>query len=102
MPSRAQSTPQRMYRVSVSHCNSLTIISVLNANDIVLAEIAARLNFNQLDVDFSRVGEAMNASDGKVNRLVFMNELVLSVDCHLGRAANHDPVLGAMMVFLQR
>jgi hypothetical protein len=38
---------------------SFSAIVVLDANDIVLAKIAARLNLDQLEVDLARVGEAM-------------------------------------------
>src|SRR5260221_7398603 len=44
----------------------------------------------------------MGRADRNINRFVLMYGLDEFVDGHARRAAHHDPVLGTMMVLLQR
>src|SRR5688572_29343197 len=74
---------------------------VFDADDIVLAEIGAGLHFDQLQHDLSGVAEPMHAAERQVDRLVLREHYRLAIARHLGRAAHHYPVLGAMMVTLQ-
>src|ERR1044072_3556740 len=69
---------------------STSSVSVVEALDVVLAEIAADLHLDQLERDFSRIGEAMDAADRDIDRLVLVH------------GADDDPVLGAMEMLLQR
>ena len=48
------------------------------------------------------VGEAVDGADRDVDRLVLVHGLDVGADRDLGGAAHHHPVLGAMLVLLQR
>src|SRR5277367_5226867 len=78
------------------------MIVVLDAHDVVLAQIAAGLNLDQLELDFSRIFKAMLGTDRNLDRLVLVDDFNLVADRHPRRAADHDPMLGAMMMGLQR
>jgi hypothetical protein len=41
----------------------LPSIDIIETHDVVLAEIAADLNLDQFQRDFSRIGEPVNAAD---------------------------------------
>jgi hypothetical protein len=73
-------------------------IIVLDANDIVLSEIAPRLNRDQLQINFSRIFEPVMSSYGDINGFVFMDDLCFLPDGDASRAAYHDPMLSAMVV----
>ena len=44
---------------------------VFDADDVILAEVGAGLHFDQLEQDLAGVGEAMDAAERQVDRLVF-------------------------------
>lgn len=50
---------------------------------------------------FPGVFHPVCGAEGYINRLVLGHEFDLFADGHLGRAFNHDPVLGAVVVALQ-
>src|ERR1044071_9568028 len=52
---------------------SFPSVGVVEALDVVLAEIAADLHFDQLERDFPRIGEPMHTADRNVDRLVLMH-----------------------------
>src|SRR3984957_8270954 len=81
---------------------SFTVIDVVNSDDVVLAEIAACLNLNQLDVDLAWIGEPVRRANRQVDRLVLVNERHFFVERDLGGAAHDHPVLGAVVMLLQR
>ena len=78
------------------------MIIVLNPNDIVLAEIAAGLDLDQFQRDLAGVFQPVHGADRDVDRFVLVHGLDEFVDCHARSAPYHDPVLGAMVVLLQR
>ena len=53
---------------------SRPVIVVLDAHDVVLAEIAAGLYLDQLKVDLARIFEAMPGTARNVDRLVLVQE----------------------------
>ena len=77
------------------------LIDILDTLDVVFAEIAAGLHFDQLERDLALVGHAVNAADRQIDRLVLMHFAHRIVDRDLGGAVHDDPVLGAVAVFLQ-
>ena len=81
---------------------SFTVINIVDSDDIILAEIASGLNLDQLDVDLAWIGEPVRRADRQVDRFVFVNERHLVVKRDLGGAAHDHPVLGAVVVLLQR
>src|SRR5215472_5663018 len=66
-------------------------IDVVETNDVVLAEIAAGLHLDQLERDFSQIGQTMDRTDGDVGRLVLVHDLFDLADRHFRSAAHHDP-----------
>ena len=78
------------------------MIVVLEAHDVVLAEIAAGLYLDQFKVDLARIFEAMPGPAWHVERLVLVQESDVVADRHPRGAAHDHPVLGAVMMHLQR
>src|SRR6266481_3490671 len=78
------------------------LVIVLDANDVVLAEIAAGLDFDQLQRNLAWIFHPMGRADRNIDRFVLMYGLDEFIDGHARRAAHHDPVLGAMVMLLQR
>ena len=56
-------------------------VDVVEAHDVVLAEIAADLHLDQFERDLAGIGEPMNAADRDVDRFVFVHA------AHVGRRA---------------
>src|ERR1700677_1498708 len=81
---------------------SFTVIDVVDTADVVLTEIAAGLNLDQLDVDLAWIGEPVGRAHRQVDRRGHVDERIFVVEGDLGGAAHDDPMLGAVMVFLQR
>src|SRR5277367_3423903 len=78
------------------------IVDVLDADDVVLAEVRAGLDLDQLQVDLARIGEPVDHPDRQEDRLVLVDDLLLLAARHLGGASDDDPMLGAMEMPLQR
>jgi hypothetical protein len=76
-------------------------ILVVEANDIILAEITADLNFDQFEGYLAGVSETMNAADRDICRLVLVDDADFVSNLNLGRTSDHHPVLGTMKVLLQ-
>src|SRR3984957_17285824 len=81
---------------------SFTVIDVVDPDDVVLAEIAAGLNLDQLHVDLAWIGEAVRRANRQVDRFVLVHERHFVIKRDLGGAAPDRPVLGAVVVLLQR
>src|SRR5713226_1716155 len=77
-------------------------IVILDPDDVVLAEIAAGLDLDQLQIDLAGIFEAVRRSDRDEDRFVLVDDLRLLPDDDPGGAADHDPVLGTMVMELQR
>ena len=93
----ASASPQRR-----SDGSSVAAVLVVEAYDVVLAEIAADLHLDQFERDLAGIGEPMDAADRDVDRFVLVDRADVAVDRHFGGALDHDPMLGAMEVLLQR
>src|SRR5262249_15617339 len=78
------------------------VVDIVAAHDIVLAQVAADLHFDDLERRLARVFEAVPLGGDAVDRLVLAHELLFPTDRHFGRAVHHHPVFGAMMVHLHR
>ena len=78
------------------------MIIILDANDIVLAEIAPGLNLDQLQQNLARIFQPVDGADRDVDRFVLVDDLNQFVHGNLRGTAHHDPVLGAMVMLLQR
>src|SRR5215467_436316 len=93
-------------RIRASRCirevfpslSSIPAVNVVEANNVVLAEIAAGLHFDQLQWDLSRIGEAVHRTDWNVSRLIFVHDANRVPDRHLGGAVHDDPMLGSVQV----
>ena len=76
-------------------------VAVLEAHDVVFAQVFAALHFDQLHGDAPGVGQAVFAAQRDVGALVFTHELLFTIPFHQGRALHHHPVLSPVMVHLQ-
>lgn len=77
-------------------------VLVLETHNIVLAQVGAGLHFNQFKLDDTRILQGMNLADGDVGGLVFRDQIGLVAIGHLSSAADHYPVLGAVVMHLHR
>src|SRR5688572_14163036 len=77
-------------------------VRILEADDIVLAEVGARLHFNQLERHLAGILEPVARAEWNVGRLVFGKQERFLAARDLGSAYHDDPVLGAMVMHLQR
>src|ERR1700690_771614 len=81
---------------------SRALVIVLDADDIPLAEIAPGLNLDQFQEDLARIFQPMDGADRDIDRFVLVHDLDGLVDRHARSAPHHDPMLGAMVLLLQR
>src|SRR6202034_2925004 len=81
---------------------SFTVIDVVDSDDVILAAIAYGLNLDQLRVDLAWIGEPVRRANRQVDRFVLVDERHFVIKRDLGGAAHDHPVLGAMVVLLQR
>src|SRR6516165_12174294 len=79
-----------------------TPVNIVEAHDVVLAEIAADLHLDQFERDLAGIGEPMNAPDRDIDGFVFVHAANVIAEGDLGRSLDHYPMLGAMKVLLQR
>src|SRR5271170_6706813 len=86
----------------IAAITSFTVIDVVDSDDVILAEIAAGLNLDQLHVDLTWIGEPVRRANRQIDRLVFVDERHFVVKRNLSGAAHDHPVLGAVVVLLQR
>jgi hypothetical protein len=74
---------------------------VLDADDVILFQIGSGLHLDDLDRDLARIGKPVYRPDGQLDAFILMQDGDLAIAGHFGGAANHDPVLGPVMVLLQ-
>src|ERR1700730_11290883 len=77
-------------------------VIVLDADDVVLAEIAAGLDLDQLQLNLAGVFQSMGGADRDVDRFVLVNDLDQFIAGDMRSASHHDPVFGARVMLLQR
>lgn len=76
-------------------------IHIFKPHNVIFTQIAYRLNFDDFDRDRARISEAVNFPKRYIGGLVFTQKQHLIAIGHLGCAFDNDPVLGAVVVFLQ-
>ena len=76
-------------------------VEVLEADDVVLAQVWAALDLNHLDGDLAGVGHAVFAAQGDVGALVLAHQLLNAVLLDDGGALHHDPVFRPVVMHLQ-
>src|SRR5687768_6375229 len=77
-------------------------IPILEPNDVVFTEVGARLHLDDVQRDLSGVLDAVASADRNVGRFVFAQREDLVPTRDLRGARDYHPVLGAMMMQLQR
>jgi hypothetical protein len=80
---------------------SIPPISVLQPNNIVLAQIGADLDFNKGKRDLAWVVEPVGTAEGQIDTFVLSDQVLFGVKRDQCGAGNNHPMLGAVMVFLQ-
>ena len=78
------------------------VIDILYANDVVFAEIGARLDLDQVERDLSGIFETVHAAQRDENQLVFAQQDFFVVARDNRGAVHHDPMLGAVIMLLER
>ena len=78
------------------------MIVVLDALDIVLAEIAASLHLDKFEIDLAWIFQTVPGAARYVDRFVLVQHPHAVADGHPRRAAHDHPMLGTMMMQLQR
>ena len=81
---------------------SLAPVLVLKAHDIILAQIPAGLDLDDVQGNLARVLDAMAHSDGNVGGLVLFQQKDLIATRDARGARHNDPVFGAVVMHLQR
>ncbi len=97
---------RRRHRVGVRPKQGLVgwlipIIDILQALDVVLADVVSGLHLDDPQGRIARVLKAVNGAQGNKGRLVRAQIEHLVVPGDACRAVDDDPVLGAMVVALQ-
>src|SRR5438477_7595092 len=77
---------------------SVPPVGVLEAHDVVLAEIGARLHLDEMERDLAGILQPVADAERNIGRLVLVEQDLLAAPHHLGGARDDDPVLGAVMV----
>ena len=81
---------------AASYPSRQAIIGVLEADDIILAEIDADLNLDQFERDEAGIGEAVHGADRDVGRFILVQDARFVIDGDLAGALYDDPVLRSM------
>src|ERR1700719_2634296 len=77
-------------------------VAVLEAHDVVFTQIRARLHLNDVQQDLAGILDAVFDAEWNVGRLILFEEKYLIATRDARGPGDDDPVLGAMMVQLQR
>src|SRR5215469_11312317 len=85
-----------------SGLRTLAAVAILEAHDVVLAEIGARLHLDDLECNGARILDAVLHPDRDVSRLVLLEEKHLLAAGDTRRAGDDDPMLGAVVMQLER
>src|SRR5689334_22797964 len=96
----APGNSHRWNRAEISRSRALII--VLDTDDIVLAEIAPGLHLDQFEHDLAGIFKPMGGADRDIDRFILVHVLDQLIDGHPRGTSHHNPVLGTMMMLLQR
>src|SRR5207253_10001619 len=77
-------------------------VGIVDAHDVVLAQVAAGLDLDDFQRELSRVFQAMQHAERNEGGLVLAEQELLLAARDQRRAADHHPVLGAVVMQLQR
>src|SRR2546428_1609361 len=77
-------------------------VAVFEAHDVILPQIATRLDFDEVERFLSRIFEAMLGADRDIRGFVLREEHDFLAARHFRGARHHHPVLRAILVHLQR
>lgn len=80
---------------------SISSVNVFIPFDVVFAEVAARLDFDQIKRNLAGVYQAVNTEWRQIDGFIFMQNERLVVFAYFSDAVDDDPVFGTMMVPLQ-
>ena len=83
------------------HSFSASAELVHDPNNIILAQIRARLDLDHLQQNLARIGQPMHVALGNIDRLVFPHRLHRVANGDFGRALDADPVFGAVVMLLK-
>src|SRR5262249_39659575 len=75
-------------------------VHVFEPHNVIFAEIAADLYFDQLERNFAWIAKPVNAPNRNIDRFILMHDSRLATDCHLGGSPNDNPMLSAVKVLL--
>src|SRR5580692_7225452 len=89
------------YRAAPSSGLLATAIDILEADDVVLAEVAAGLHLDEFERDLARIGEPVNGADRDIGGLVLVQDLLVVADGDFRGAPHHHPMLRAVEMLLQ-
>ena len=67
-------------------------VIILEADNVILSEIAAALDLDQLEGDLSRVCQSVLFASWDVGRFILIEQELPFPHGHLSCAANHDPM----------
>src|SRR5215472_4448134 len=81
---------------------ALPSVDILEAHDVILTEVGARLYFDDLERRGAGILDAVLDAQRDEGRLVLLEHEHLIPARDARRAGDHHPVLGAMAVQLQR
>ena len=80
--------------------NDDTVV-VVEAHDVVFAEIAPGLDFDHFERDLSRIFESIDATKRDKDRFVLAQQDRFVVACHASGAFDDHPMLGAVVMHAQ-
>src|SRR4051794_4332031 len=93
-PCSASTRTPASERLMMSRCGP--VVDVFDANDVVIAKMAAALHFDHLKLALAWILQTVNHPGREMDRFVLVNGLHLAADRHGGGAAHHNPVPGAV------
>src|SRR5687768_8566564 len=91
-----------MFNLRRSTCLAFAAVAVLEAHDVVLAEIRAGLHLDDVQRDLAGILDAVLRAERNVGRLILLEQERLLAARDARSAGDYDPMLGAMMMHLQR
>src|SRR4030065_124636 len=78
------------------------VVFIFKANNVVFAEIAARLYLDHFQRHCARILQAVFGAKRDIGGLILGQKKNLVATGNAGRARDHDPVFGAVVMHLQR
>ena len=90
------------WRIHWRRVGRAAAIDIFKTHDVVFAEIASRLHFDQLERNLAGICEPVDGTQWDIRQLVLMHQALGPVDRdHCGSANNH-PMFGPVHMLLQR